>query len=67
VFLQTKISTCQNTAQLGRPRHANETPLSDLFLLGDNAGGRGIGSELACRSGIQGADTISNAPHNGFL
>jgi prolycopene isomerase len=61
------ISTCQDTRQVGRLRHPNETPIPGLYVAGDCAGARGIGTELACQSGIDCADTIARALHHNLL
>ena len=61
------ISTCQDTRQVGRQRQPQETPLTGLFVVGDSAGGRGIGTELACRSGMEGADLVMRALRCGGL
>jgi prolycopene isomerase len=61
------ISTCQDTRQVGSLRHPNEMPISGLYAAGDCAGARGIGTELACQSGIDCADTIARAFHNRLL
>jgi len=55
------ISTCQDTGQVGPGRHSNATPVPGLFVAGDCAGGRGIGTELACQSGIDCAERILRA------
>ncbi len=61
------ISTCQDTLQVGDLRHPNTTPIPGLYVAGDCAGARGIGTELACQSGIDCADTIVRALHNHLL
>lgn len=61
------ISTCQDTRQVGRLRHPNEMPIPGLYAAGDCAGARGIGTELACQSGIDCAETITRAFHNRLL
>ncbi len=61
------IATCQRVGQVGVVRHPCGTPVAGLFVVGDAAGGRGIGTELACRSAIEGAEAIMRAFHNGFI
>ena len=61
------ISTCQDTRQVGSMRHPNHTPVQGLFVAGDCAGARGIGTELACQSGIDCADTILRALRNRLV
>ncbi len=61
------ISTAQDTQQVGRLRHPNALPLPGLYAAGDCAGARGIGTELACQSGIDCADEILRAFHNRML
>jgi prolycopene isomerase len=61
------ISTCQDTRQVGRLRHPNEMPIPGLYAAGDCAGARGIGTELACQSGIDCAEKIAGAFHNRLL
>lgn len=58
------ISTCQDTRQVGARRHPNVTPVQGLFVAGDCAGAKGIGTELACQSGIDCADLVIQALHN---
>ncbi|MEW6441952.1 MAG: NAD(P)/FAD-dependent oxidoreductase [bacterium] len=52
------ISTGQQTGQVGPGRHPNITPVQGLFAAGDCAGARGIGTELACQSGIDCAELL---------
>ncbi|MCC6752282.1 MAG: NAD(P)/FAD-dependent oxidoreductase [Deltaproteobacteria bacterium] len=49
------ICTGQFPDQVGSARLSVETPVPGLFLCGDGAGGRGIGTELAAASGVQAA------------
>ncbi len=54
------ISTAQNTAQTGTRRLSHETPVKGLYLAGDCAGpARGVGTELACQSGMDCADLVA--------
>ena len=55
------ISTAQDTRQVGSLRHPNTTPVQGLFVAGDCAGARGIGTELACQSGIDCTEVITRA------
>ncbi len=52
------VSTGQTPAQSGRRRPPVRTPLPGLYVCGDAAGARGIGTELACASAIECADAI---------
>jgi prolycopene isomerase len=61
------ISTCQDTRQVGPLRHPNVTPIQGLFVAGDCAGSKGIGTELACQSGIDCADLVTQALHNWLV
>ncbi len=61
------ISTAQTTGQVGPRRHPNVTPLAGLFVAGDCAGAAGIGTELACQSGIDCADLVVRAFYNRIL
>jgi len=61
------ISTAQDTSQVGPRRHPNVTPLQGLFVAGDCAGAAGIGTELACQSGIDCADLVVRALYNRIL
>jgi prolycopene isomerase len=47
------VSTGQTPAQSGRRRPSVRTPLAGLYACGDGAGGRGIGTELACESAME--------------
>jgi prolycopene isomerase len=47
------VSTGQTPEQVGRARPPVRTPLTGLYVCGDAAGGRGIGTELAAASGIE--------------
>jgi len=52
------ICNAQVPGQVGRDRLSVATPLEGLFLCGDGAGGRGIGTELAASSGMEAAAGI---------
>ncbi len=53
------VSTGQVVGQTGKNRIDHKTPIKGLYLAGDCAGpARGIGTELACQSGIDCADLV---------
>jgi prolycopene isomerase len=52
------ISNGQFPGQVGSDRLSVVTPLPGLFLAGDGAGGRGIGTELATCSGVEAAHAV---------
>jgi prolycopene isomerase len=52
------VSTGQTPAQSGRRRPSVRTPLPGLYVCGDGAGGRGIGTELACASAMECTDAV---------
>jgi prolycopene isomerase len=53
------VSTGQTPSQVGRARPKVRTPLPGLYVCGDGAGGRGIGTELACASAVECADALA--------
>ncbi len=54
------ITTGQTTNQVGLNRPPHETPVKGLYMAGDCAGpARGVGTELACRSGMDCADLVT--------
>lgn len=53
------VSTGQTPSQVGRDRPAVRTPLPGLYVCGDGAGGRGIGTELACASAIECVEALA--------
>ncbi len=53
------VSTGQTPSQVGRDRPSVRTPLPGLYVCGDGAGGRGIGTELACQSAIECAEALA--------
>ena len=55
------ICNGQFPGQVGRDRLPVATPIAGLYLCGDGAGGRGIGTELAAVSGIEAAESILGA------
>lgn len=54
----TAISTAQTPTQVGRYRPSVKTPVDGLYLAGDGAGGRGVGTELAADSAMECAERI---------
>ena len=61
------VSTAQSPGQVGPERPSIRTPIPGLYFAGDNAGGRGIGTELAARSGEMCADIIVNEIRNHLI
>lgn len=55
------ICTGQVPGQVGRDRLPVATPVPGLYLCGDGAGGRGIGTELAASSAMEAAVAIERA------
>src|SRR5690606_14681791 len=55
------ICNGQFPGQVGRDRLPVTTPLRGLYLCGDGAGGRGIGTELAASSAPAVVDAIARA------
>jgi prolycopene isomerase len=52
------VSTGQTPEQSGRRRPPVRTPLPGLYVAGDAAGGRGIGTELAAASAMECVDAL---------
>lgn len=52
------VSTAQTVNQVGAQRPSVRTPIAGLYLAGDNAGGRGVGTELAADSAMECAEHI---------
>jgi len=52
------VTTGQTPDQVGKNRPGHRTPIPGLYMCGDGAGGRGVGTELACQSGMDCADLI---------
>jgi prolycopene isomerase len=52
------VSTAQTPDQVGRSRPAVHTPVRGLYLAGCNAGGRGVGTELAASSAMECVDRV---------
>lgn len=46
------IGLAQNRHQIGKNRPENRTPVEGLFLVGADAGGRGVGTEMAADSAL---------------
>jgi prolycopene isomerase len=59
------ICNGQFPGQVGRDRLPVATPVPGLYLCGDGAGGRGIGTELAATSAIEVVDRIAAARRAG--
>jgi prolycopene isomerase len=57
------ICNGQLPGQVGRDRLSVETPLPGLYIVGDGAGGRGIGTELAAVSAMEAVDAIAERAH----
>jgi prolycopene isomerase len=53
------ICNGQFPGQVGADRLPVATPLSGLYIVGDGAGGRGIGTELAASSAMEAVDQIA--------
>lgn len=53
------ISNGQRPGQVGAARLGVATPCPGLYLVGDGAGGRGIGTELAAESGMEVAAALA--------
>ncbi len=54
------ITTGQTPDQVGKNRPGHRTPIKGLYICGDAAGARGVGTELACQSGMDCADLIES-------
>jgi len=52
------VSTGQTPGQSGARRPPVRTPMRGLYVAGDGAGARGVGTELACASGMECADSV---------
>jgi len=53
------VTTGQTPDQVGDKRPGYRTPIKGLYVCGDGAGARGVGTELACQSGMECADLIN--------
>ena len=47
------IGLAQNVDQVGKKRVTQKTPVQNLYLVGAEAGGWGIGTELAANSALE--------------
>ena len=56
---QRPISNGQTPGQVGADRLPVATPVAGLYLCGDGAGGRGIGTELAAASAMEAVAAIT--------
>ncbi|CBL46450.1 Hypothetical protein HDN1F_28670 [gamma proteobacterium HdN1] len=55
------ITTSQTPDQVGLKRPAHRTPVSGLYIAGDCGGhARGVGTELACQSGMDCGDEVTS-------
>lgn len=62
------ITTGQSVDQVGLLRPPHETPVLGLYMAGDCAGpARGVGTELACQSGMDCADMVARHIELGFI
>ncbi len=61
------VTTGQTPDQVGRNRPGHHTPIRGLYICGDAAGGRGVGTELACQSGMDCADLIDSDRRNFLI
>ncbi len=52
------VSTGQTPGQVGARRPGVRTPIRRIYVAGDAAGGRGVGTELAAASALECADAI---------
>ncbi|MGK5094951.1 hypothetical protein WDW89_23440 [Deltaproteobacteria bacterium TL4] len=54
------ITTSQTPYQVGVNRHGHHTPVKGLYIAGDGGGhARGVGTELACQSGMDCGDLVA--------
>ena len=61
------VSTGQTPDQVGGRRPGVRTPLPRLYVAGDAAGGRGVGTELAAQSALECAEAILNDAAAGLI
>lgn len=61
------VSTGQTPSQVGNRRPPVRTPVRGLYAAGCNAGGRGVGTELAAVSGEEAADAAICDLFNGLV
>jgi len=46
------IGAAQNRFQVGKNRPTNRTPIKNLYLVGSDVGGSGVGTEMAAQSAL---------------
>jgi len=62
------ITSAQSPNQVSYMRPPHETPVKGLYMAGDCAGpAHGVGTELACQSGMDCADLVASHIYNGLL
>ncbi|MDD5224378.1 MAG: NAD(P)/FAD-dependent oxidoreductase [bacterium] len=61
------ISTAQVPGQVGQERPSNRGPLPGLYFAGDQAGGRGVGTELAALSALECAEILDSDFRSGQI
>lgn len=62
------ITTAQTINQVGHLRPPHETPVKGLYIAGDCGGpARGVGTELACQSGMDCGDLVASHIYNGVI
>ncbi len=62
------ITTAQTPDQVAFKRPPHETPIKGLYLAGDCAGpAHGVGTELACQSGVDCGDLVSSHIYNHVI
>jgi prolycopene isomerase len=61
------VSTGQTPDQVGAKRPSVRTPLARVYVAGDGAGGRGVGTELAAQSAIECAQAVLADVHAGVV
>jgi prolycopene isomerase len=60
----TAIATAQTPDQAGANRPGHRTPVRGLYVAGDSGGdARGVGTELACQSGMNCGDLVARDMH----
>lgn len=61
------VSTGQTPAQVGARRPGVRTPVRRVYVAGDAAGGRGVGTELAAASAMECADAVLADAASGLI